>query len=69
MAETKSFNDGEGNTYRVERASNGKFVVMRHNAGGNRKLFKCVCPYTNKDAVFNTLKKIAEKKGWNPSCL
>ena len=33
----KSYTDDDGNTYRVEQASNKKFVTVRINAGGNRK--------------------------------
>lgn len=64
MAETKSFNDGEGNEYRVERASNGKFVVMRHNAGGNRKLFKQIAPSKSKQHISEDLQFFGAEKGW-----
>lgn len=34
---TKAYTDDDGNTYRVEQATNKKFVTVRINAGGNRK--------------------------------
>lgn len=37
---TKAYTDDDGNTYRVERATNKKFVTVRINKGGNRKRLK-----------------------------
>jgi len=64
VAEIKSFKDGEGNTYRVERASNGKFVVMRYNEGGNRKLFKQIPPSKSKAHITEDLRFFGAEKGW-----
>lgn len=59
-----TWEDKDGNTYGVERASNGMSVCIRTNAGGNRKGFKPVgaCPSMtrcNKD-----LEDYATKQGW-----
>lgn len=41
-AKEKSYADNDGNTYRIEQATNKMFVCVRTNAGGNRKGWKNV---------------------------
>lgn len=39
-----AYADADGNVYRVEKATNGMWVCVRRNAGGNRKGFKHLDP-------------------------
>lgn len=61
----KSFIDDLGNTYRIEQAYNGVWVVMRYNCGGNRKLFKSIEPHKQRKLVVQRLNKHAELNGWS----
>lgn len=60
----KSYLDNDGNTYRVERASNGMFICVRVNAGGNRKGFRPVGAGSKQAAARNDLDVVTEANGW-----
>ena len=40
VTKTRNYRDKDGNVYGVEKASNGNWVVIRTNNGGNRKACK-----------------------------
>lgn len=61
---TKAYSDDDGNTYRVEQASNKKFVTVRINAGGNRKLLKLIAPASTRDNAQRMLGALAEQSKW-----
>lgn len=56
--------DPAGNVYGVEQASNGRFVVIRTNPGGNRKRSKEFCAAGRADAVQRQLDAGARERGW-----
>lgn len=60
----KAYADDDGNTYRVEQASNKKFVTVRINAGGNRKLLKLIAPSSTRDNAQRMLDTLAEQSKW-----
>lgn len=57
--------DKEGILYGVEKASNGNWVVIRVNAGGNRKLAKAVGdPQHTAAGMQRRLDAFAAEAGW-----
>jgi len=60
----KSYSDADGNTYRVERASNGMSVCVRINSGMNRKMFRQIDPQRSELPVQHSLDVVAAEKGW-----
>ena len=60
----KKYKDAEGNTYGVERASNGMFICVRTNAGKNRKGWKNVGAQKDLGKVQSDLDSIAQRNGW-----
>ncbi len=56
--------DDEGNVYFAERASNGRWVCIRLNAGGNRKCVKQVGAFTNPFRCKSAIADYAKHKGW-----
>ena len=64
MQKAIKYKDELENVYGVERASNGNYVVMRTNSGGNRKCCKSYGSAFSPDAVQRTLDLIAYEHGW-----
>lgn len=60
----KTYSDSDGNVYRVEQATNKKFVSVRINAGGNRKLLKLIAPSPTRDNAQRMLDALAEQSKW-----
>jgi len=60
----KRYRDEDGNTYGVERASNGMFVVIRTNSGGNRKGVRNIRAKSDFHAQCRSLDAYAAQKGW-----
>ena len=59
------YGDGLGNTYQVERATNGKFIIIRINAGGNRKRAGDLGePANNEERMQRWLDNAAKERGW-----
>ena len=58
------YTDGDGNTYRVERAANKMFVCARTNAGGNRKGVKSMGAHRKFSDAQYELDVNAERNGW-----
>jgi len=61
---TKAYTDDDGNTYRVEQATNKKFVTARINAGGNRKRLKTISESGSRENAQKMLDAVAEQEGW-----
>lgn len=61
---TKAYTDNDGNTYRVEKASNGKHVTMRINTGGNRKRLKIIAESGSRENAQKMLDAVAEQAEW-----
>lgn len=59
-----SYIDSDGNTYRIERASNGMFICVRENPGGNRKGWKNVGANKSFDKAQFELDVNAQRNGW-----
>lgn len=59
------FYDDDSNKYRVERAHNGMWLVMRYNVGGNRKLFKQIQPHKHRSVAIQRLNDWAKNNNWN----
>ena len=66
---TKAYTDDDGNTYRVEKASNGKHVTMRINAGGNRKRLKIIAESGSRKNAQKMLDEVAQQAGWKEVAL
>ena len=61
----RKYSDAEGNTYAVERSvKTGKWIVVRINSGGNRKLAKRFPPTGARHASQRLLDQEAQKCGW-----
>ena len=61
----RKYRDASGNTYRVEKASNGNWVAVRVNQGGNRKLARNVGePCNGAVPMQRSLDAFAAKEGW-----
>ena len=60
----KKYRDADDNVYGVEKASNGSFVVVRINSGGNRKAAKQFCAASHSETVQKLLDDVAVKEGW-----
>ena len=60
------YTDSSGNLYRVEQATNGTCVIVRVNAGGNRKRFRELDVYDSPAKAGKALNAYAEKTGWKP---
>lgn len=61
----RKYSDAEGNTYAVERSvKTGKWIVVRINSGGNRKLAKQFPPTGARHASQRLLDQDAQKCGW-----
>lgn len=61
----KAYLDTEGNTYRVEHSGiTGKFIVMRTNAGGNRKRFKLIAESRSRENSQRMLDALASQSEW-----
>lgn len=58
------YTDGDGNTYRVERAANKMYVCVRTNAGGNRKAAKTMGSHRKFSDAQYELDVNAERNGW-----
>ena len=61
---SKKYRDGNGNTYGVEKASNGNWVVIRTNSGGNRKACRQLEPSGSQSAAQGVLDGAARICGW-----
>ena len=63
--EPRKYSDAEGNTYAVERSvKTGKWIVVRINSGGNRKLAKQFPPTGAQHASQRLLDQQAVLNGW-----
>ena len=60
----KKYRDSNGNTYGVEKASNGNWVVIRTNGGGNRKACKLLAASASQPAAQRVLDTAAVELGW-----
>ena len=60
----RKYRDRDGNTYGVEKASNGNWVVMRTNGGGNRKACKLLAASGSQPAAQRVLDTAAVELGW-----
>lgn len=60
----KSYADSDGNTYRVEKASNGMFVCVRINDGGNRKGYAPIGAHKRSSVAQYSLDLHAKTNGW-----
>ena len=61
----RKYCDAEGNTYAVERSvKTGKWIVVRINSGGNRKLAKQFPPTGAQHASQRLLDQHANLNGW-----
>ena len=56
--------DAEGTVYCVEKASNGNWVVIRTNSGGNRKACRQLDTTGSQQAAQGVLDGAAEVCGW-----
>ena len=65
----KAYADNDGNTYRVEQASNKKFVTVRINAGGNRKRLKIIAESGSRENAQMMLDAVAGQAGWKEVAL
>lgn len=65
----KAYSDNDGNTYRVERATNKKFVTVRINAGGNRKRLKIIAESGSRENAQKMLDAVAQQAGWKEVAL
>ena len=64
ILELRRWRDEAGNVYGIEKAvRNGRWVVIRTNAGGNRKAAKHL-PCGNAGYVQHELDAHAEANGW-----
>lgn len=61
--ETK-YGDRDGNVYGVEKASNGNWVVIRTNSGGNRKAYRHIATSGSRAVVQRLLDDAAKTCGW-----
>lgn len=59
-----AYGDNEGNTYRIERASNKMFICVRTNKGGNRKVWKEVGAHRSLEKAQHVLNLKAKTNGW-----
>jgi len=59
-----AYSDNEGNTYRVERASNKMFICVRTNKGGNRKRLKIIAESGSRQNAQKMLDAVAHQTGW-----
>jgi len=66
---TKAYTDDDGNTYRVEQATNKKFVTVRINAGGNRKRLKIISESSSRENAQKMLDAVAGQAGWKEVAL
>lgn len=66
---TKAYTDDDGNTYRVEQATNRKFVTVRINAGGNSKRLKIIAESGSRENAQKMLDAVAEQAGWKEVAL
>lgn len=69
MTYQKAYIDGDGNTYRVERAANKMFVCVRVNAGGNRKAAKTMGAHKTFNKAQFELDANAERNGWKEAAV
>ena len=60
----KKYRDSNGNTYGVEKASNGNWLVIRTNRGGNRKACRQLEPAGSQAAAQSVLDGAADICGW-----
>ena len=60
----RKYRDRDGNTYGVEKASNGNWVVIRTNSGGNRKACRQLDTTGSQQAAQGVLDGAAEVCGW-----
>lgn len=61
---SKKYRDRDGNVYGVEKASNGNWIVVRVNSGGNRKGCRQFSPALSFEAMQCTLDKMAKSNHW-----
>lgn len=54
----------DGNVYGVEQASNGRFIVVRTNPGGNRKGSREFGASGRPEALQRLLDLAASERGW-----
>ena len=65
QATLTKYRDPAGNVYGVEKAiRNGRWIVVRTNAGGNRHGAKQFCAAGNAEAVQKLLDAEALRSGW-----
>jgi hypothetical protein len=60
----RAYADDDGNTYRVEQASNKRHVTVRWNEGGNMKRFKPIDDAGSRDNAQKLLDGHAKANGW-----
>lgn len=65
----KAYSDNDGNTYRVEQASNKKFVTVRINSGRNRKRLKIIAESGSRENAQKMLDAVAQQAGWKEVAL
>lgn len=62
--ENRKYQDADDNVYGVEKASNGRYVVIRTNSGGNRKGMKNFDASFSAEVVQCGLDRYAAQNGW-----
>ena len=60
----KRYRDENRNVYEVEKATNGKWIVIRYNKRGNRKKSKLFPSQNKKEEAQILLNETAKKSGW-----
>ena len=60
----RKYRDAVDNVYGVEKASNGNWVVIRTNSGGNRKACRQLDTTGSQQAAQGVLDGAAEVCGW-----
>lgn len=63
--QSTKYKDKQGNVYAAERSSrNGRFIVVRINEGGNRKIYKPIYPRWSDASIRVALDCEAINKDW-----
>ena len=63
-SKAKAYADNDGNTYRIEQATNKMFICVRTNSGGNRKGCKNVGAHKSLNKAQFELDVNAQRNGW-----
>lgn len=61
----KAYIDKEDNTYKIERAHNGMWVVMRYNARGKRKKYPALKPQSSRGELQSRFDLTAAYYKWD----